>query len=79
VNEGVTGTKMKAWKSKLSEDEIWKVIAFETTFGLKGQKYDPVKKAWVSADTPMMKPGEAVKEPAAAPETSEEPTEAPKE
>ena len=28
---------MKAWKSKLSEDEIWKVIAFEVTFGLNGQ------------------------------------------
>ncbi|GJL54677.1 MAG: hypothetical protein NPIRA02_18090 [Nitrospirales bacterium] len=47
VSEGVKGTKMKSWKSKLSEDEIWKVIAFESTFGLKGQKYDAEKKAWV--------------------------------
>ncbi|RMH31930.1 MAG: cytochrome c [Nitrospirae bacterium] len=47
VSEGVKGTKMKAWKSKLSEDERWKVIAYEATFGLKGKKYDPEKKAWV--------------------------------
>ena len=51
VNEGVKGTKMKAWKSKLSEDEIWKVIAFEATFGLNGQEYDVVKKQWVPAGT----------------------------
>ena len=48
VNEGVKGTKMKAWKSKLSEDEIWKVIAFESTFGLKGQEYDAATKQWVA-------------------------------
>ena len=58
VNEGVKGTKMKAWKSKLSEDEIWKVIAFEATFGLKGQEYDVVKKQWVPAGT-ATKAGEA--------------------
>lgn len=50
VSEGVPNTKMKAWKSKLSEDARWKVIAFEATFGLKGQKYDPEKKAWVPAN-----------------------------
>ena len=48
VSEGVKGTKMKAWKSKLSEDEIWKVIAFEATFGLKGKKYDVATKSWVA-------------------------------
>jgi len=71
VNEGVTGTKMKAWKSKLSEDAIWKVIAFEATFGLNGQKYDPVKKAWVPADAPM-----ATSQPAAEPAESTESPEA---
>jgi len=49
VNEGVTGTKMKAWKSKLSEDEIWKVIAFEATFGLNGKEWDVAAKKWVAA------------------------------
>ncbi len=51
VNEGVKGTKMKPWKSKLSEDEIWKVIAFEATFGLKGKEYDVEYKKWVSQGT----------------------------
>jgi len=51
VNEGVKGTKMKPWKSKLSEDEIWKVIAFESTFGLKGKEYDVAAKKWVAAGT----------------------------
>ena len=48
VSEGITGTKMKAWKSKLSEDEIWKVIVFEASFGLPGKKYDPATKSWVA-------------------------------
>ena len=51
VNEGVKGTKMKPWKSKLSEDEIWKVIAFEATFGLKGKEYDVEYKKWVPQGT----------------------------
>lgn len=51
VNEGVTGTKMKAWKSKLSEDAIWKVIAYESTFGLKGMEYDVANNKWVPAGT----------------------------
>lgn len=50
ISEGVKGTKMKPWKSKLSEDERWKVLAFEATFALKGKKYDPEKKAWVPAN-----------------------------
>lgn len=51
VSEGVKGTKMKAWKSKLSEDERWKVIAFEATFGLKGMEYDVAAKKWVPQGT----------------------------
>src|SRR5680860_157110 len=49
VSEGVPQTKMKAWKSKLSEDAIWKVIAYESTFGLKGMEYDVANKKWVPA------------------------------
>jgi cytochrome c553 len=49
VNEGVTGTKMKAWKSKLSEDAIWKVIAYESTFALKGMEWDVANNKWVPA------------------------------
>ena len=37
ISEGVPNTKMKAWKSKLSDEDRWKVMAFERTFGLAGQ------------------------------------------
>ena len=59
VNEGVKGTKMKPWKSKLSEDEIWKVIAYEATFGLKGKEYDVAAKKWVAAGTAGSAPAAA--------------------
>lgn len=48
ISEGVPNTKMKAWKSKLPEEDRWKVMAFERTFGLKGQEWDPTKQAWVA-------------------------------
>src|SRR6059036_1496149 len=47
ISEGVPNTKMKPWKSKLPEEDRWKVMAFERTFGLKGREYDVVKKEWV--------------------------------
>ncbi len=59
VSEGVPKTKMKPWKTKLSEEDRWKVIAYERTFGLKGQEYDVVRKTWVPVGT-AAKPGEAV-------------------
>ena len=51
VSEGVKGTKMKAWKSKLSEEDRWKVIAYEATFGLKGMEYSVAQKKWVPQGT----------------------------
>ena len=51
VSEGVKGTKMKAWKSKLSEDDRWKVIAYEATFGLKGMEYSVAQEKWVPQGT----------------------------
>jgi mono/diheme cytochrome c family protein len=32
VSEGVTKTRMPAWKEKLTEPEIWKVIAYQHTW-----------------------------------------------
>ena len=67
VSEGVKGTKMKAWKSKLSEDDRWKVIAYESTFGLKGMEYSVAQNKWVPegmADAPA---AEEAAEEAAAP------------
>jgi mono/diheme cytochrome c family protein len=51
ISEGVPNTKMKAWKSKLPEEDRWKVMAFERTFGLKGQEWDQTKNAWVPVGT----------------------------
>ena len=48
MSEGVPNTKMKAWKSKLSEEDRWKLVLFERNFGLKGKEYDPAKKDWVA-------------------------------
>ncbi|MEK6619014.1 MAG: cytochrome c [Nitrospirota bacterium] len=47
ISEGVPNTKMKPWKSKLPEEDRWKVVAYERTFGLKGMEYDVAKNEWV--------------------------------
>ena len=73
IAEGVPNTKMKAWKSKLSEEDRWKIVLFERNFGLAGKGWDPEKHAWVDAASipaagaaaaPAAAPAEA---PAAAP------------
>ena len=75
VSEGVKGTKMKAWKSKLSEDDRWKVIAYESTFGLKGMEYSVAQNKWVPegmADVPVAEEAAApAAEEAAAPAAEE--------
>jgi hypothetical protein len=70
ISEGVPNTKMKAWKSKLSEEDRWKAMAYEHTFGLKGLGWDQGTSQWVQADqigkaAPAAAPGEA--KPAGAP------------
>ncbi len=40
VSEGIPKTKMPAWKSKLKEEEIWKVIAYEHTWSTNGKPTD---------------------------------------
>ena len=49
ISEGVPNTKMKAWKSKLSEEDRWKLVLFERNFGLAGKKWDG--KQWADAGT----------------------------
>jgi mono/diheme cytochrome c family protein len=51
IAEGVPNTKMKAWKTKLSEEDRWKLVAFERNFGLKGQEWDEASKSWVALGT----------------------------
>lgn len=36
ISEGVPNTKMKPWKEKLSEEDRWKVMAYEHTFSHTG-------------------------------------------
>jgi hypothetical protein len=82
VSEGVPNTKMKAWKSKLSEEDRWKAMAYEHNFGLKGLGWDPGTNQWVQADqigkavpaaAPAAAPGEAKPAGAPASKSSEPP------
>jgi mono/diheme cytochrome c family protein len=49
ISEGVPDTRMKGWKSKLSEDDRWKLVLFERNFGLPGKAWNEEKKQWVDA------------------------------
>ena len=37
ISEGVPRTKMKPWKEKLPEEDIWKVMAYEHSFSHEGK------------------------------------------
>ena len=66
ISEGVPNTKMKAWKSKLSEEDRWKAMAYERNFGLKGMGYDVARKEWVPvADLGKAAPSAGEAKPAA--------------
>ena len=49
ISEGVPNTKMKAWKSKLSEEDRWKLVLYERNFALVGKTWDAGKNQWVDA------------------------------
>ena len=49
ISEGVPYSTMGPFKTKLSEDEIWKVIVFVSTLGMDGLQYDPDTKGWIPA------------------------------
>ena len=51
ISEGVPFTQMRAYKSKLSEEEMWKIIAFLSTLGMSGYQFDAAKGAWVPYET----------------------------
>ena len=46
IAEGIPMTSMKGYAKKLSEQEIWKIIAYQRNFGLRGKVYDPVSDRW---------------------------------
>lgn len=52
VTEGVPGTRMPAFEDDLTEEQIWKVVAFVGTFGLEGLRYDADLERWVPLDQP---------------------------
>lgn len=49
ISEGVPNTKMKGWKSKLSEEDRWKLVLYERNFGLAGKVWNEEKKQWGEA------------------------------
>lgn len=49
ISEGVPNTKMKGWKSKLSDDDRWKLVLYERNFGLPGKFWSVEKSQWVDA------------------------------
>ncbi len=66
ISEGVPNTKMKAWKSKLNEEDRWKVMTYERNFGLPGMAYDVARQEWVPV-ADLGKPAPAASAPASAP------------
>ncbi len=40
-------TSMEAWGEKLTDQEIWKVVAYQRNFGLRGKIYDPKTDQWL--------------------------------
>lgn len=49
IADGVPNTKMKGYKSKLSEEDVWKLVLYEASFGMPGKAWDVEKKTWVDA------------------------------
>ena len=39
-------TSMEPYTKKLSDQEIWKIIAYQRNFGLRGQVYNPESDRW---------------------------------
>ncbi len=37
---------MKGWKSKLSDEDVWKLVLYERSFALAGKGWDAEKKTW---------------------------------
>jgi len=49
ISEGVPFSKMRGFKGQLTEKEVWKVIAFISTIGMEGLKYDSNTQSWISS------------------------------
>ena len=49
IADGVPNTKMKGWKSKLSDEDVWKLVLFTASIGMPGKRWDAEKKSWIDA------------------------------
>lgn len=65
IAEGVPNTKMKAWKSKLSDEDIWKLVLYEASYALAGKGWDAGTKSWGAAASVSATPAAAPATPAA--------------
>jgi hypothetical protein len=59
IADGVPNTKMKAWKSKLSDEDVWKLVLFEASFGMPGKGWDAEKKSWFDTASASAAPAAA--------------------
>lgn len=48
IADGVPKTLMKGWLGKISEDDIWAVMAYENTFANGGKGVEPDKSKWTA-------------------------------
>lgn len=51
IDEGIPMTTMEGWGKKLSDDEIWKIVAYQRNFGLRGKVFNPEKDRWEDEGT----------------------------
>jgi hypothetical protein len=42
---------MRGWKSKLSDEDRWRLVLFERSFAMSGKVWSEEKKQWVDAGT----------------------------
>ncbi len=70
IADGVPNTKMKGWKSKLSDEDVWKLVLYERSFAMAGKGWDAEKKTWVDTASVSTAPAAALA-PAAAPAAPE--------
>jgi mono/diheme cytochrome c family protein len=61
IADGVPNTKMKGWKSKLSDEDVWKLVLFTASFGMPGKRWDAEKKSWIDAASVSTAPAPAGK------------------
>jgi mono/diheme cytochrome c family protein len=73
IADGVPNTKMKGWKSKLSDEDVWKLVLYERSFAMAGKGWDAEKKTWVDTASVSAAPAAVPAVPPAAVPAASEP------